>query len=58
MTESSFGYRTAAMDVVADINLADKNAIVTGGYSGIGLETARALASAGANVTIVCRDIY
>ncbi|MFT6752832.1 MAG: NAD(P)-dependent dehydrogenase (short-subunit alcohol dehydrogenase family) [Candidatus Azotimanducaceae bacterium] len=57
MTESSFGYRTAAMDVVADINLADKNAIVTGGYSGIGLATARALASAGANVTIACRDI-
>ncbi|MFT7684698.1 MAG: NAD(P)-dependent dehydrogenase (short-subunit alcohol dehydrogenase family) [Candidatus Azotimanducaceae bacterium] len=57
MTESSFGYRTGAMEIVADTNLLSKNAIVTGGYSGIGLETTRALASAGANVTIACRDI-
>lgn len=52
-----FGYRTTALEAVAGINLTGKSAIVTGGYSGIGLETARALATAGANVTIACRDL-
>jgi NAD(P)-dependent dehydrogenase (short-subunit alcohol dehydrogenase family) len=53
----TFGYRTTALEVVDGISLVGKNAIVTGGYSGIGLETARALASAGASVTIACRDL-
>jgi len=53
---SEFGYRTTAKEAVANIDLSDKNAIVTGGYSGIGVETAAALASAGARVTIACRD--
>ena len=57
MTESSFGYRTTALEVVSDTDLSSMNAIVTGGYSGIGLETARALATAGAKVTIACRDL-
>ena len=51
-----FGYRSTALEVVENIDLSGKNAIVTGGYSGIGLETARALATAGAEVTIACRD--
>jgi NAD(P)-dependent dehydrogenase (short-subunit alcohol dehydrogenase family) len=54
---SNFGYRSTALEVVNGINLSDKNAIVTGGYSGIGIETVIALASAGANVTIACRDL-
>lgn len=54
---SSYGYRTTAAEVVADIDLSGKRAVVTGGYSGIGLETARALALAGADVTIACRDL-
>lgn len=53
----TFGYRTTALEAVAGIDLTGKNAIVTGGYSGIGVETARALAHAGANVTIACRDL-
>lgn len=57
MTESTFGYRTTAMEAVAEIDLSNMNAIITGGYSGIGLETTRALASAGAHVTIACRDL-
>ncbi|MEH6557919.1 MAG: SDR family NAD(P)-dependent oxidoreductase [Oceanicoccus sp.] len=57
MAISNFGYRSTALEVVSGINLSDKNAIVTGGYSGIGIETVIALASAGANVTIACRDL-
>ncbi|MCB1643813.1 MAG: SDR family NAD(P)-dependent oxidoreductase [Pseudomonadales bacterium] len=51
-----FGYRTTALEAVEGIDLTGKTAIVTGGYSGIGVETARALATAGASVTIACRD--
>ena len=53
---ADFGYRTTAAEAVAGIDLTGKHAIVTGGYSGIGLETVRALASAGARVTIGVRD--
>ena len=52
-----FGYRTTALEAIEGIDLTGKNAIVTGGYSGIGIETARALAHAGAKVTIACRDL-
>ncbi|HEU0165882.1 MAG TPA: SDR family NAD(P)-dependent oxidoreductase, partial [Thermomicrobiales bacterium] len=52
-----FGATTTAMEVVADVDLRGKRAIVTGGASGIGLETARALASAGAEVTIGVRNL-
>jgi NAD(P)-dependent dehydrogenase (short-subunit alcohol dehydrogenase family) len=51
-----FGARSTAADVIAGIDLAGKRAIVTGGASGIGVETARALASAGAEVTLAVRD--
>jgi NAD(P)-dependent dehydrogenase (short-subunit alcohol dehydrogenase family) len=53
---SGFGPRTSATDVLAGISLTGKHAIVTGGYSGIGLETTRALADAGAHVTVPARD--
>ena len=52
-----FGATTIAMEVVAGVDLAGKRAIVTGGASGIGVETARALAKAGAAVTLAVRDI-
>ncbi len=45
-----------ADDVLAGIDLKDKNAIVTGGHAGIGLEVTRALVKAGASVTIGARD--
>lgn len=54
---AQFGYRSTADEVLADIDLTGKRAIVTGGYSGLGEETARALAAAGAQVTIACRDL-
>jgi NAD(P)-dependent dehydrogenase (short-subunit alcohol dehydrogenase family) len=52
---SGFVPKTAAADVLNGISLAGKNIIVTGGYSGIGLETVRALAGAGARVTVPAR---
>ncbi|MGC7873337.1 oxidoreductase [Desulfosporosinus sp. SYSU MS00001] len=53
---SGFGAASSTMDVIAGINLHGKNAIVTGGYSGLGLETVRALSAAGATVIVPTRD--
>lgn len=52
---SEFGYRSTATDVLAGRDLVGKTAIVTGGYSGLGLETVRALAVAGAHVIVPAR---
>jgi NAD(P)-dependent dehydrogenase (short-subunit alcohol dehydrogenase family) len=41
---------------VAGLDLSQQRAVVTGGASGIGVETARALALAGAEVTLAVRD--
>ena len=41
--KSGFGAKTTAREVLVGRNLAGKTAIVTGGYSGVGLETTRAL---------------
>jgi NAD(P)-dependent dehydrogenase (short-subunit alcohol dehydrogenase family) len=51
-----FGVDSTAAEVVAGVDLTGKRAIVTGASSGIGIETARALASAGAEVTLAVRD--
>ena len=45
-----------ADDVIAGIDLTGTNTIVIGGHAGIGLEVTRALAKAGASVTIGARD--
>jgi NAD(P)-dependent dehydrogenase (short-subunit alcohol dehydrogenase family) len=45
-----------ALEVVDAIDLSGTTAIVTGGHSGIGLETSRALAAAGAHVIVGSRD--
>jgi NAD(P)-dependent dehydrogenase (short-subunit alcohol dehydrogenase family) len=50
--QSGFGFSNTAAEVLKNINLEGKTAIVTGGYSGIGLETTRALADAGATVVV------
>ncbi|GAA4619388.1 SDR family NAD(P)-dependent oxidoreductase [Actinoallomurus liliacearum] len=52
-----FGARTTAAEVVAGVDLTGRRAIVTGASSGIGAETARALAAAGAEVTLAVRDV-
>jgi NAD(P)-dependent dehydrogenase (short-subunit alcohol dehydrogenase family) len=54
---SDFGFETTALEVVEGVDLTGQRAIVTGGASGIGVETARALASAGAEVTLAVRDV-
>jgi NAD(P)-dependent dehydrogenase (short-subunit alcohol dehydrogenase family) len=54
--QTPFGFDSTALEVIAGIDLGGKRAIVTGGSSGIGIETARALASAGAEVTIAVRN--
>ncbi|GAB3733685.1 SDR family NAD(P)-dependent oxidoreductase [Nocardiopsis nanhaiensis] len=54
-TGSGFGMRSTAAEVLEGIDLTDKIALVTGGYSGIGLETTRALAGAGARVVVPAR---
>lgn len=54
---SGFNRKSTAEDVLGSVSLAGKHAIVTGGYSGIGLETVRALANAGASVTVPARRL-
>ena len=52
---SGFGYRSTAAEVLEGIDLGGCLAIVTGGYSGLGLETVRALSGAGADVIVPAR---
>ncbi len=54
---SAFNAHNTALEVVKGISLDGKNAVVTGGASGLGLETSRALVSAGANVTVAVRNL-
>jgi NAD(P)-dependent dehydrogenase (short-subunit alcohol dehydrogenase family) len=54
---SPFGFSSTAADVVAGIDLSGRTALVTGAASGIGVETARALAAAGARTVIAARDL-
>jgi NAD(P)-dependent dehydrogenase (short-subunit alcohol dehydrogenase family) len=51
-----FGATSTAAEVIAGIDLSGKRAVVTGGASGIGVETARELARAGAAVTLAVRN--
>ena len=50
-----FGFHSTAREVISGIDLAGRRAIVTGGAAGIGVETARALAGAGASVVLAVR---
>jgi NAD(P)-dependent dehydrogenase (short-subunit alcohol dehydrogenase family) len=52
-----FDFHSSADEVIQDISLQGKRAIVTGGSSGIGIETARVLAGAGADVTLAVRNL-
>ncbi len=51
-----YGFHTTAAEVVEGIERVGKRMIVTGAASGIGIETARALARTGAEITLAVRD--
>jgi NAD(P)-dependent dehydrogenase (short-subunit alcohol dehydrogenase family) len=53
---SGFGASTTASEIIRGCDLSGKVAIVTGGYSGLGLETVRVLHSAGAKIIVPARD--
>jgi len=53
---SGFGPRSTAREIVGSTDLSGKTAIVTGGYSGLGMEVSRVLAEAGAQVIIPARS--
>ena len=53
--DSGFGAKSEPNEVLEGIDLKGKTALVTGGYSGIGLETTRALVDCGARVIVPAR---
>lgn len=55
LLQSGFTAASTADEVMAGVDLEGKTALVTGGYSGLGLETTRALAKAGAHVLVPAR---
>jgi NAD(P)-dependent dehydrogenase (short-subunit alcohol dehydrogenase family) len=54
---SGLGAQTSAAEALGELRLDGKTAIVTGGSAGIGLETTRVLARAGASVIVPARDL-
>ena len=54
---TQFGFDSTASEVATGIDLSGMRAIVTGGSSGVGVETARTLAAAGADVTLAVRNL-
>lgn len=54
--DSPFHARSTAREIAQTADLAGKTAVITGGYSGLGLETTRALSEAGARVIVPVRS--
>lgn len=54
---SGFNAQSTAQEVINGIDLSGKTAIITGGYAGIGLETTKVLAAAGATIIVPARDL-
>jgi NAD(P)-dependent dehydrogenase (short-subunit alcohol dehydrogenase family) len=54
---SGYGAKTTALGAIGDRNLRGLTAIVTGGHAGLGLETTRVLAGAGATVIVGARSL-
>jgi NAD(P)-dependent dehydrogenase (short-subunit alcohol dehydrogenase family) len=55
--DTDLGRKSEAAEVMTGTDLSGKTAVVTGGYSGIGIETVRALTNAGATVLVPSRDV-
>lgn len=53
---SGFAAKSEPAEILEDIDLTGRTAVVTGGYSGIGFETTKALASKGATVIVPVRS--
>jgi NAD(P)-dependent dehydrogenase (short-subunit alcohol dehydrogenase family) len=51
-----FSFESTTQDVIQHINLSGKTALITGATSGLGLETAKCLASAGASIILAARN--
>ncbi len=56
-SRDNFGATTAADEVLDGIDLSGKLVVITGGASGLGQETARAMAAKGAHIVIPVRDM-
>ncbi|HZX05223.1 SDR family NAD(P)-dependent oxidoreductase [Kribbella sp.] len=56
LIKTSFGFTSTAAEVATGVDLTGRRAVVTGASSGLGLETARALAATGADVVLAVRD--
>lgn len=53
---SGFGPASTATDVLDGVDLTGRVTVITGGYSGIGLETVRALHAVGTEIVVAARD--
>jgi short chain dehydrogenase len=56
-SSAKLGRRTTGEEALRGADLSGKTAVVTGGSSGLGVETVRVLAGAGAKVVLACRSI-
>ncbi|MER5796120.1 SDR family NAD(P)-dependent oxidoreductase [Streptomyces sp. NPDC001980] len=56
LIQTPFGEESTAAEVIEGVDLSGRHAVVTGAASGLGAETARALAGAGASVTLAVRN--
>ncbi|MEB8338234.1 SDR family NAD(P)-dependent oxidoreductase [Streptomyces endophyticus] len=56
LVTTPFGFASTAAEVAAGVDLTGRRAVVTGASSGLGAETARAVATTGASVTLAVRD--
>jgi cation diffusion facilitator CzcD-associated flavoprotein CzcO len=54
---NKWNHSTTAMEIVEGVDLTGKNVVITGGYTGLGIETTKALTRAGAHVTVLARDV-
>jgi NAD(P)-dependent dehydrogenase (short-subunit alcohol dehydrogenase family) len=57
LIHTPFGFDSTAAEVAAGVDLTGRRAVVTGAASGIGVETVRALAATGAEVTLAVREV-